>query len=274
MRPGEAYPDSHVSWVAPVEGAGVPAVLKIPMPVDVSVGTLAGDCRDQEPAALALWSGRGAPELLRHDTASGAMLLEQCVPGRTLETLESADAADEAAAALLDLLHRPAPVSSSLLRLADRAAMLAAELPARFGALEDRFDHRLLEDAVEGLIKLSEPPAIEVILHGDTHHHNILSSRRQPWLAIDPLPMIGDPAYDAVQYLLFRKGDLTDPATQWSTVISRFCRLLGVDAERVKTWIFVRLVSDALAACERGDAPDDLERRQADLWTARLVRRI
>jgi streptomycin 6-kinase len=35
-----------------------------------------------------------------------------------------------------------------------------------------------------------------VLLHGDLHHHNILSAERQPWLALDPKGVIGEPAYE------------------------------------------------------------------------------
>src|SRR5438067_1309862 len=36
-----------------------------------------------------------------------------------------------------------------------------------------------------------------VLLHGDLHHENILAAARQPWLAIDPKGVVGEPAYEA-----------------------------------------------------------------------------
>jgi streptomycin 6-kinase len=95
-------------------------------------------------------------------------------------------------------------------------------------------DLSLLGTATQLLGQLAEPGPTEVLLHGDFHHANILSAEREPWLAIDPLPMIGDPAYDCVQYLLFRMGDLADAGTQWGREIDQFCRRLDVEAERVK----------------------------------------
>ena len=38
----------------------------------------------------------------------------------------------------------------------------------------------------------SEP----VLLHGDLHHDNILAAERQPWLALDPKGIVGEPAYE------------------------------------------------------------------------------
>lgn len=114
----------------------------------------------------------------------------------------------------------------------------------------------------------------EAVVHGDFHHHDILAAERRPWLVVDPLPVRGDPAYDLVQYLLFRKGDLPDPVHVWRGVIERLSRLTGLDAERVKTWTFARLVSDAVAACEQGTPVPELEAVQNDLWSARLIHQL
>jgi len=32
------------------------------------------------------------------------------------------------------------------------------------------------------------------LLHGDLHHDNILAAERQPWLALDPKGLVGEPA--------------------------------------------------------------------------------
>lgn len=271
IRLGEPYPESNISWVAPAEGASVPAVLKVPMPATIQVRTLAGDFRGHEADALQAWDGVGATLLLANDESTGAMLVERCVPGGTLDAVPDPDAADEIAAHLLTQLHRPAGEDDGFPRLGSRARQLAEELPGRFEQAGRPFDEWLVREAVETLVELSSCDGPSVLLHGDAHHHNVLASDREPWLAIDPLPMVGDAAYDSVQYLLFRKGDLQDPASEWGTVISRFCRLAGVGEERVTAWTFARLVSDALAACEVGRQVEDLEARQDDLWTARLL---
>ena len=36
----------------------------------------------------------------------------------------------------------------------------------------------------------------KVVVHGDLNPGNILAASRAPFLAIDPKPMVGDPAYD------------------------------------------------------------------------------
>lgn len=271
---GEPYPECNISWVAPAEGTSVPAVLKVPMPAKVQVRTLAGDFRGHEAVALRAWGGSGATLLLEHDEGTGAMLVERCVPGDTLDSVPDVEAADEIVAHLLAQLHLPACDGGGIPKLGERAQQLADELPGRFEQAGRPFDEWLVREAAESLVELASCDGPPVLLHGDTHHHNILASERESWLAIDPLPMVGDPAYDSVQYLLFRKGDLRDPETEWGTTISRFCRLADVDEERVKAWTFARLVSDALAACEAGRKVEYLEARQDSLWTARLLHRL
>jgi streptomycin 6-kinase len=135
-------------------------------------------------------------------------------------------------------------------------------------------EQSLLDDALEILGELREADAPPVLLHGDLHHKNILSAEREQWLAIDPLPRVGDPTYDAVQFLLFRKGRIPDPTLTWRGDIVRFCRLVGIDEDRVKAWIFVRLVTDALASLTHGVSVDALESEPDDLWSARLVRQL
>ncbi|GAA5004691.1 aminoglycoside phosphotransferase family protein [Actinopolymorpha pittospori] len=271
---GSSFDRCHVSLVVTANRGPRPLVLKVPMPTTVELGTLPAGARAAEADALQEWAGDGAVQLVEHDPETGAMLVERCEPGATLDLLDDPDDADRVAAGILDRLHRPCPPGPPFDRLTDRAVQLADALPARFEVAGAPFDQWLLDTAVDLLGWLSRSGPAEVLLHGDFHLDNILSSKREPWLAIDPLPMVGDPAYDAVQYLLFRKGDLADPRTEWARAIARFCARLDLDPERVKAWTFARLVSDALAAYTEGIPLPDLEAHQGDLWSARLVHHL
>ncbi|QDP95308.1 phosphotransferase [Microlunatus elymi] len=244
------------------------------MPAEIELGTLAATARAGEAEALRLWAGHGAVRLLEHDAATGAMLTERCVPGSSLEDILDGAETDRVAIALLTQLHDPQG-AEGFVRLADRATALAKDIVVRHERCGAPFDQWLVDLSVDLLTDLASSESAPVILHGDFHHHNILAAQRAPWLAIDPLPMVGDPAYDAVQYLLFRKGDLADPEKEWGPVIHQFCSGLGVDPERVMAWLFVRLVSDAVAAhVEEGEPVALLEHDQADLWSARLIHRL
>jgi len=268
---GPAFAGCHVSLVVTANQHECPLVLKVPMPATVELGTLAAGARLQEAEALGEWAGNGAIQLIEYDTGTGAMLAERCVPGASLADLKEPHDADDLAAELLSRLHVSPPQLRQFQRLADRAVQLAHDLPTRVEAARMRIDQHMLDTATDLFGQLSQPGPTEVLLHGDFHLDNVLAATRQPWLAIDPLPMIGDPAHDPVQYLLFRKGDLANPGSEWGPVIERFSLRLDLDPERVKAWMFARLVSDATAAFAEGATLPELEAPHADLWTARLV---
>ncbi len=68
------------------------------------------------------------------------------------------------------------------------------------------------------------------------------SARREPWLAIDPKPYLGDPAYDVAQHMLNCERLTEDPtALAW-----RMAGLLALDPGRVENWLFARCVQEAL----------------------------
>lgn len=53
------------------------------------------------------------------------------------------------------------------------------------------FDRWMLDLSIGLLTDLADSESARVLLHGDFHHHNILAASREPWLAIDQLPVIG-----------------------------------------------------------------------------------
>lgn len=238
--------------------------------LEVELDTLAGEARRVEAHALAAWRGQGAVLLLEAEPSSGAMLLERCEPGYPLASTDGAEAGDELAAALLQRLWISAPSIGfpSLEGLGRRALKTASELHATTAEV---VDDELVQRALGLLRALLAEPQEQVLLHGDFHHDNILAAQREPWLAIDPLPMVGERSYDAVQYLLFRKGDLADPAASWGSAIETFCRYCALDPRRVLAWTVPRLVGDALSALKTGTSLEHLESCQQDLWSARLA---
>ena len=79
------------------------------------------------------------------------------------------------------------------------------------------------------------------MLATDLHAGNVLRSRREPWLVIDPKPFVGDAAYDSTQHLFNCDARLRrDP----QEMVHRFADLLGADQERVRLWTFARAAAD------------------------------
>jgi len=86
-----------------------------------------------------------------------------------------------------------------------------------------------------------------VLLCTDLHGDNILAAQRAPWLVIDPKPYLGDPAYDVVQHMLNCEERLTpDPAA----LADRMAGLAGLDAGRVRQWLFARCVHASVGSPE------------------------
>jgi len=107
--------------------------------------------------------------------------------------------------------------------------------------------------AREGMAVLRELPRSadrSVLLCTDLHAGNVLSSRREPWLVIDPKPFIGDPAFEPVQHMLNCEERLaSDP----EGLLRRMADLLDLDAERVRLWLFARCVQESISALPMRD---------------------
>ena len=82
-----------------------------------------------------------------------------------------------------------------------------------------------------------------VLLHGDFHPGNVLAAAREPWLAIDPKPLLGDPAYDLAQWLGNRCEAVERSPDAGSAIrrqIDHLSDLLNLDPARVAGWAFVK----------------------------------
>ena len=235
VRLGLPFDDgvSGAAWVAPaVLADGTAAVVKLAMP------HMEGE---HEIAGLRVWSGRGMVRLLDGDERLGAMLLERCIPGTPLRVLPDAEQ-DVVIAGLLRRLWEEPWGGGPFRPLASMTAAWAQGASA--GAPGDA---ALRADALHLFAELPGNAPRAALLATDLHAGNVLRARREPWLAIDPKPFVGDPAYDATQHLLNGLPRLRhDP---WGT-IDRFSGMLGVEAERVRLWTFARL-----ALGGRGDDP-------------------
>ena len=227
---GEPFPDSHVSLVAPgVSVEGAEAVLKVNFPDRESW---------HEADALAHWRGEGAVRLLDRDQRRQALLIERCRPGTQLWAVEADDEATRVAAAVLRRIWRPPPESHEFRTLGDDAARWAVELPMTWEQLGKPFERRLLDEAVAVCRELGCAQGEAVVLHQDFHGGNVLRAEREPWLAIDPKPLVGEREFDAGSYLRDRREMLVKPGA--GRLVSRrldiFEAELGLDRERLRRW--------------------------------------
>ena len=231
LRVGAPFQDGHVSLVVPVErDDGSPAVLKINFPQEESA---------REPDALRHWEGRGAVLLLEYDSDHRALLVERCDPGSQLWSVEDDEPAMLVAATVLRRLwRRPPPYDHDFVPLADAAWRWAVELHLAWEALGRPFEQRLLDEAVSACRELGPNQGEPAVLHQDFHGGNVLRAAREPWLAIDPKPLVGEREFDAASLLRDRRWLLGQPDDD-QRIARRLDLLadeLALDRERMRRW--------------------------------------
>jgi streptomycin 6-kinase len=187
-----------------------------------------------EALALATWRGRGAAMLLAHDAAREAMLLERLDASRCLHDVPL-DEAVGIAAGLIRRLAVPAP--EGLPRQADVAARLARELPERWEAQARPVPRAAVEAAASAAAELG-PTDQAVVTNRDLTYQNVLAGRREPWLAIDPKAIAGEPALGLAQ-LLWSRLDEMDGRAGMLRVFDRLVAEVGVDRARARGWALV-----------------------------------
>ena len=185
---------------------------------------------DHEAEALELWDGHGAVRLLARDDRRRAFLMERCVPGTRL-----GDAHVDTAQVVAELLPRlqvevPAPHPFRL--LADEAKRWADEVPRRYDEADEPFERSLLEFAVD-VYRTVDRTATHLV-NQDLHDWNILRAQREPWLVIDPKPLVGERELDASGLL-----QNADSVPRWLDVLSD----LGFDRERARGWGVARVLA-------------------------------
>jgi streptomycin 6-kinase len=246
LRTGPPLHGGSCSWVAPATlPDGTPVIVKIGWPHREMLG---------EPVALRLWNGGGAVRLLDHSPARHALVLQRCVPGRELAASPVPD--DEAlhagCAVLRRLWRAPLPAPGELESLAEVAAEWADLIEDRMARLRPGYDPGLVALGASLMRSLPGSAGAAVVLHGDLNPGNILS-HGEDWLAIDPKPMTGDPAYDPWPLLSQVGGTFDDPAPLHRAGAVRVAGELGIDAGRMVRWSLARRVEAALWSADHGD---------------------
>jgi streptomycin 6-kinase len=220
-----------VPVVSPDRGA---CVLKVQWPHDEA---------EHEADALRLYDGDGAARLFDEDDAHNAFLIERCVPGTPAweagETLA-------VCAGVMTRLWREVDVDAPF----DRGALAggrAEKIRRRFVEFGRPFDVGLADAGADMFDSLGASAPRSVLLHGDFHPDNVLRAEREPWLAIDPKPLVGDPAFDCAQLVLNfygAWGPRPDRGRDMPSTIAELASAVGVEPSRAWGWTFARTVEE------------------------------
>ncbi|MFI5620406.1 aminoglycoside phosphotransferase family protein [Streptomyces sp. NPDC051567] len=223
------------SLVLPVERAdGRPAALKTQLLDEESAG---------EAAALRAWDGQGSVRLLEDDGVTGTLLLERLDEGRHLSALarrDSRQAVRVVAGLLARLTAVPAP--AGLRGLGEIAAGLLDGVDRARAELTDGRSREVLRECAAALAEVAGEPG-DRLLHWDLHYDNVLAGGREPWLAIDPKPLSGDPGFELLPAIgnHFRADEV-----RWRFDLLTEALGLGLDRDRARAWTLGRVVQNCL----------------------------
>lgn len=245
LRPDGAPRHGRCALVLPVAGADLPrgAVLKVGWPHAESA---------TEHLALRHWDGRGAVQLLRADPGRGALLLERLTPEDLTEHWDE-DACRVVGGLYGDLHTRPFPQAPRLSRWAHRQSAALAALVDRRGRAA--LPPRMVAHARSLIVDLtSDPDCDATLLHGDLHYENVLSDGTD-WVAVDPKPMAGHPAFE-VGPMLWNRTEEMGTGASFRYLLRRraevLCETAGLEWDLVRVWGIVRETVNAMWAARAG----------------------
>ena len=156
-----------------------------------------------EAHALAHWGGRGAARLVAWDADIGALLLGRIRPGTLLMDRDRSATDDElaitaASRALAAMQAVPAPPAGSFPSFEEKLrwwldyTAIYGEPEAAGTLMLPLFEHCAL--------RLDASAKRKTLAHGDFIGKNVLLGPDGRYVAVDPLPYIGDPCSDAGQF--------------------------------------------------------------------------
>ncbi len=191
------------------------------------------------------------PQVYRSDARTGVFAMQRIDPGSPLRH-DDADAV--------------APVLASL-HAAGSAAARSGRFPPLHDGLRDRLrraaqrcalpandvGRALHARAAAQLERPAEPLRPPVLLHGDFQTKNLLEAAGGAVAAIDPLPCVGDPAFDAATWSV-----LSPTPAPIAARVEAIARALGCDPAPIARWAAL------LCALEyRPYRPEQAERMRA-----------
>ena len=225
---GEPFALSYNYVCEATRADGTPAVLKIGVP---------NRELSSEISVLKVYAGTGACRLLESARDQGMLLLERLQPGVMLSTLADDDRATEIAAQVMRAIHRPIPEGDEFISLHSRFDELK-KLRVLFNGGTGPFQGRTVEIVEELIPMLFAEDRPHVLLHGDFHHFNILSSNRG-WLVIDPKGVNGPAEYEVGPFLHNPWGQIPEEKEAIRRTQRRIGILseqLGFDPQRLLKW--------------------------------------
>ncbi len=222
----QAMPELSYNFVALVKYQNEPAIIKIAPPEQ----SLA-----RESLCLSSFQ-KDSPAILHFDEKANAMLMEYIYPGEPLKNLVKAGQDDQATKIICDVIRKlrfqNVPKQHPFKHL--------SELSNDLNILKGHFDESLLNKAIRLFQELTVDRSKDIMLHGDLHHDNILSSNHD-WKIIDPHGYIGEPTAE-VGAMIRNPYNCFPTDKPLVEVLKRRLFILRdelpYDFERIKAWCY------------------------------------
>ncbi|MFE4054800.1 aminoglycoside phosphotransferase family protein [Streptomyces sp. NPDC059096] len=177
-------------------------------------------------------SGR-VPAVLCADADAGAMVLEEILPGTEAEYMPQTSLPRQWGE-LLAALHAVSPPAHWPPDLRGRCDEAFARIGRRLSepTIGARIDQATWQRAIRRCDTLLDSQAGLVLLHGDLHLGNVLDGGPSRGLiAIDPKACVGDPCFDAVDYVVAGAGQ--EGVEVRCRQVADAC---GLDGDRLYAW--------------------------------------
>jgi streptomycin 6-kinase len=249
---GASLPGGSGSLVLEAETAdGCAAVLKVPLPwLELSW---------RELRVLLAADGRGYAKVLRHDEASGAMLLERLGPRLSTLGLAIEAQIEIICGTLLQAWFRPSDPTPFL--SGDRkASELAAFIERAWRELGQPCSERTIETALSlaAVRRAAFDPERAVLAHGDAHPDNLLmaggAAASPTFKFVDPEGLFVEPACDLSVPMREWPGELLegDPVALGRRRCRLLARLTKIEPQAIWQWGLIERVSTGLHLLELG----------------------
>jgi streptomycin 6-kinase len=202
----------------------------------------------EEIHTLEFMQGAGVVKIIASEPENRVALLEKLCPGEMLSNLDDDRAATQIAATLMQKIWRPITPMHSFPTTSQWFARLEQPID-----LPQNFPYGFIDKAKHIAADLHQEKRPLVLLHGDLHHFNILSAKREPWLAIDPKGVVGEREYEIGAFL---RNPIPDIVTTMNTKkilanrVDYFAELLNFDKSRISAWGFAQAVLAAVWALD------------------------
>jgi streptomycin 6-kinase len=256
LKVGRLFPNATEAFVSEaVTADGQPVALKIPIPGLVKA--------ERERSLLQAASGRGYVRVLRHDTNSGAMLLERLGPQLAMLGLPI----EEQIRVICRTLRQawmPIPPGARYPTGAEKASEMSSYISTAWPRLGRPCSEKVIEIALRFAEARRDAfdPTDSVLAHGDPHAWNtLLDPKTNQYKFVDPEGLFIERAHDLSILMREWSAELVagDPVASGRKRCALLSRLAGVQQGAIWQWGFIERLVNGLHYIEVGPEANAVE---------------